>query len=154
MAAPILCASGQSRSRTQRCLLDSAQVLAEFGSGGSGGGVIFVLNTSKRLARQPRRIIQFHFGLITFRIHCGKTRKVINCMVFGASGRDHDSQSQYHLSMQTPGYSKSFKKNADPFLKHLIFGNLKTSKIGNYETCGKDVGRTIPKIRFINSWES
>ena len=38
-------------------------------------GVFFIVNCLKRVAQSLRRIILLHFGLVTFRIHFGKTRK-------------------------------------------------------------------------------
>ena len=36
---------------------------------------IFIVNFEKRVAQKLRRIILLHFGLVTFRIHFGRTRK-------------------------------------------------------------------------------
>ena len=36
---------------------------------------------------------------------------------FGISGRVHDSQNQYYLSLETPGYIKQFKKMQKSFQK-------------------------------------
>ena len=40
------------------------------------------------------RNILFHCGLVTFRIHLGKTREPIIFMGFGPGGHDHDSNKQ------------------------------------------------------------
>ena len=69
-------------------------------------GVIFIVDIIKRIAPKLRRTILLHFGLVTFRFHFGETRKPIIFTVFGLGGRDHDSQNQYHLSLETPGYFK------------------------------------------------
>ena len=43
-------------------------------------------------------------------------------MLFGLGRRDHDSQNQYSLSLETPGYSDKFNKN-------LFGANLTMSEI-------------------------
>ena len=58
-------------------------------------GAIFIVNIIKRIAPKLHRIILLHFGLVTFRIHFGKTLNPLIFMVFGPSGRDHDS----HISL-------------------------------------------------------
>ncbi len=65
--------------------------------------VIFVVNISKRIAGKLRSIIPLRFGLVTFRFHYWKTPKSLIFMIVGPGGRDHDSQNQYHLSLETPG---------------------------------------------------
>ena len=67
---------------------------------------IFMVNILKRIAGKLRRIILLHLGLITFRFHDWKTLKPLFVMVLGPGGRDHDSQNQYYLSLETPGHSK------------------------------------------------
>ena len=67
--------------------------------------VIFNLNIIKRLAKKPRRINLPYFGLVTFRFHFGKTRQPLIFKFFGPSGRYHDSQNQYYLSLDTPEQS-------------------------------------------------
>ena len=47
-----------------------------FGVFGGFGGVIFIVIFEKRLAQQLRRIILLHFGLVSFRIHFGKTENL------------------------------------------------------------------------------
>ena len=67
----------------------------------------------KRLAQKVCRTILLRFGLVAFRFHFEKPRKLLMFMVFGPSGRDHDSQNQLFLTLQTPRYSKQFKKNPE-----------------------------------------
>ena len=77
-------------------------------------GAIFNVNLIQRTAQKLRRIILLHFGQVVFRIHFRRTRKPLISIVFG---RDHDSQNQYYLSLETPEYSKEFKKYPEPFHK-------------------------------------
>ena len=58
----------------------------------------FPVNIIKRIAEQLRRIILLNFGLLTFRFHYERTRV-------------HDSQHQYCLSLETPGYINETKGN-------------------------------------------
>ena len=69
-------------------------------------GAIFSLDMIERLAQNLRRIILLPFGLVTFRIHFRKPPKPFIFIVFVLSGRDHDSQNQYYLSVETPRHSK------------------------------------------------
>ena len=54
-------------------------------------GVIFTVNTIKRIAQKLCMMILLHFRLVSSRIHFEKTRKPFMFMVFGPGGRDHDS---------------------------------------------------------------
>ena len=65
-----------------------------------------MVNIIKRIAGKLRRIILLHFGLVTCRFHYWETLKPFMFMDFGPSGRDHDSQNQYDLSLEAPGHSK------------------------------------------------
>ena len=98
---------------------------------GFGGvwGAILAESCKKRVARKLCRIILLHFGLVTSRIRFGKTRKPIIFMVFGTSGRDHDSQNQLYLILGTPNDSNKFKEDPETFLKNSISGNLTFSEI-------------------------
>ena len=44
-------------------------------------------------ARNLRRIILLHFGLVTFRFDFPKLEKVVVFMFFGPSGHDHEPQT-------------------------------------------------------------
>ena len=81
----------------------------KIGFGGLGGGVwgaIFIVIFKKSVAQKLCRIILLHFGVVTFRIPFGKTRTPFIFMVFGPSGRDHDSQNQLCLITETPNDSR------------------------------------------------
>ena len=68
-------------------------------------------------------------------------------MFFVPGGRYHDSQNQYHSSLETPGYSKEFKKESKSCFRHLIFEKAQKSKfdtVGNFGT----VGPIIPEDSF------
>ena len=80
-------------------------------------GSIFNVNIIRRIAQKFRRIMLLHFGLVTFRIQIGKTRKHVIFMFFGLGGRVHDSQNQYYLSLEIPEYSKKIMKNPNTFYK-------------------------------------
>ena len=71
------------------------------------------------------RIVLFHLGLVTFRIRFRKGREIIIFIVSGFGGRVHDSQNQYHLSVETPGYSKQVKKNPET-LSETYFVEIST----------------------------
>ena len=45
-------------------------------------GTIFIVSFERRVARKLRNIILLHFGLVTFRFHFWKFRKVMSCIVF------------------------------------------------------------------------
>ena len=97
---------------------------------GRSGGVIFIVKFIKRLAQKLRRFILLHFGVVTCRCHFEKTQKVIIFMFFGLGGRVHDSQNQYHLSLETLGYSKIQEQSRIifhkyDFWKYQNFGNRK-----------------------------
>ena len=89
---------------------------------------IFTVNIIRRLTQKLRRIILLQF--VTFRIHLRKDRKKTHHFHdFRISGRAHDSQNQYSLSVETPRYSKYFKK------KRILFGKQYVEKFyfGNSE---------------------
>ena len=67
--------------------------------------------SKKRVARKLRRIILLHFGLVTFRFHFGKTRKVSMFMIFGSNGHVHDSQNQLFLIWETSSLAKLICSN-------------------------------------------
>ena len=68
-------------------------------------------------------------------------------MVFGLGGRDHDSQNELFLTLETPGYFKN-ERNPSSFLKHIMFGNLTILDIENFGK-GGDRLKKIPKIHLI-----
>ena len=113
---------------------------SDFGSGGVLGA-IFIVNIMKRIVQKLCRTILLHFGLVFFRIHFGKTKKVTISMFFGFGGLAHDSPNQCYSSLETPGYSKWFKKNPESFLLNILFGNLRKLKIASFENVGTDWGR-------------
>ena len=82
---------------------------------GGGLGSIFIVNVKKSVAWKLRTIILLHFGLVTFRIHSGRIRKVIIFMFFRLGERVHDSQHQYHLSLEAPNDFKYLKKTRTIF---------------------------------------
>ena len=113
---------GRAKNLSAICFRESAPIFIPFkkadflqkiqdirekiGIWGLGGlGVIFT-NIIGRIARELRRIILFHLGLVTFRFHHWKTPKPLIFMVLGTGGGDHDSRNQYVLSLETPGHSK------------------------------------------------
>ena len=63
-------------------------------------------------------------------------------MVFGPSGRGHDFQNQYDLSLETPEHLKQ------PSKIHLMFANP-LLELSNFAKNGTDGTRQIPKIRLI-----
>ena len=65
-------------------------------------------------------------------------------MVFGPSGRVHDSQNQYYLFLETPEYSKEFNKKQS-FLQEIIFRNLKSLELWK---CRTKAGPKIPEDPF------
>ena len=60
---------------------------------------------NKRCARRKNK------KSVSFVFIFGKCRFVI-LKLFGPSGRDHDFQNQYYLSVEATGYSKEFKKQS------------------------------------------
>ena len=96
-------------------------------------------------ALKLRRFILFRFGLITFRIHLPKD---IIFMIFGSSGRDHDSQNQLFLTLDPPNYFNKYKKNTKSC--SCCVGGGEITDLGNRK-CRKDACREILHIRLISS---
>ena len=78
-------------------------------------GTIWIVNVIIRIARKLHRIILPHSGLVSFRFHHWKYPTSLTFMVLGPGGRDHDSQNQYDLSLETPGHSKESKHKSISF---------------------------------------
>ena len=98
-----------------------------FGVWGRVCGAIFIINfIAQRIGQTLRRIILLHLGLVTFRIHFRKIRKPFIFMVFGPSGRDHDSQNQLYLILGTPRYFNKSEKHTSSLLQIIILGNIKS----------------------------
>ena len=68
-------------------------------------------------------------------------------MVFGPSGRDHDSQNQLFLLCETPRYFKKSNKS-QIISKNISFGNSTILEIETFEFVGKD-GDRQSKIRLF-----
>ena len=62
-------------------------------------------------------------------------------MVFGPGVRDHDSQNQHYLCLETPGYSKPFKTKSESFPTNIMLGSLAISEIVFLEHVGQSVDR-------------
>ena len=58
-----------------------------------------------------------------------KNRTVIIFILFGPSGRDHDSQNQLSIIQDTPNYFRYVNKNHESFLENNMLGNIKKTKI-------------------------
>ena len=101
------------------------------------------------MAQKLRKTVLLRFGLVTFRFHFGKTRKLIIFMVFGPGGRDQDSQNQLFPTLETPNYFKCFKKKQIMF-GHIIFQNLKLLELQRMENIGTDGSRTNLSNKFLN----
>ena len=102
--------------------------------------ILFVISMAhiwKKLARKLHRIILFHFGLVTFRIHFGKDRAVIILMVFGPSGRDHDSQTNYSYLWRHQDTPKNPRTNPNHIQKILFWGHSKSWQIHKLYLFGK-----------------
>ena len=91
-----------------------------FGVWGVWGDIVIV-HCIKRMVQKLSGVILLHFGLIAFRLHFGRIHKVIIFMIFGPSGRDHDSPNQLSLTLDTPNYSKRFRNNPESFLQNIWF---------------------------------
>ena len=89
--------------------------------------VVFIINITKRIAIKLRRIILFHFGLVTLRIHFRKARKLMILMFFGFGGRVHDSQNKLFLSLET---TRDFKKSKK---SEISFNDYNLGKCQNCE---------------------
>ena len=61
-------------------------------------------------------------------------------MVFGPSGRGHDSQNQLIVILETPRYFKKSKKNVKPF-KNILLLEVRKSK--NLKLLKKGVPRIL-----------
>ena len=88
-----------------RFLVDkSRNIRAKLRIWGAGvWGTIFIVNMFTRIAPKLRTIILLRFRLRTFRIQYWRTPKPNIFKVLEPSGRDHDPQNQYYLSLETPG---------------------------------------------------
>ena len=69
-----------------------------------------MVNKWKTIAYKLRRIILLHFGLVTFRFAYWRTQ-TLHFHDFWISGRVPDSQNQYDLSLETPGYLNNQRKS-------------------------------------------
>ena len=71
-------------------------------------------------------------------------------MFFGLGGRVHDSQNQLLIILETPRHIKQFKTRTESIFEKYF---RESQHWGNicFENVGKDRGRTILKIRLINS---
>ena len=67
-------------------------------------------------------------------------------MVFGPSERDHGTQNQFFLILETPKDIEEVTKITNAFLKISIFGNLKILNIASFVFVGEGADQRIPKI--------
>ena len=86
-------------------------------------GAILTLHFPFWIAQKLRRTILLYAGLVTFRFHFLKIRKVLIFMIFGPSGRDHDPQKPLILTLDPPDDSKWFKKIPNRF-KQILCSNI------------------------------
>ena len=70
-------------------------------------------------------------------------------MVFGPSGRDHDSPNEFYLNLGTPRYFKKYRRNTKSFWGSIILGGIKILETMHFFGGGKYGGRKIMEIRFI-----
>ena len=68
-------------------------------------------------------------------------------MIFGPSGRVHDSQNQLFFTLDTPQYFKNYKKIRIMLTRMILVNRI----IFEIVTVGKDACRIILKIRLIYS---
>ena len=113
---------------------------------------MFMVNIWKRASRKLRRIILFHFGLITFRINYGRNRKPIICIISGFS----DVSMTHNTNIMRLWTPEHFKRNPKQILNHyqkVLFGN---TLFGNHisATCWNRRAQKIMKIRLAISWKS
>ena len=86
---------------------------------GGLGGFIFIVHSIERTAGKLRRIALLQFGPVAFRFNYWEPPKTIICVVLGPGGRDHGSQHQYYLSLETPGHAKTIQENPNYFFEAL-----------------------------------
>ena len=109
-------------------------------------GFIFTVNVIKRIAIKLRRIILWHSGVITFRLHYGRDRKPFIVMISGFSDVPMTPKASiiYLWKHQdTPNYARSIRI----IFKTTILENINMLKIHNFETFGKGGARQQMKIR-------
>ena len=117
------------------CYRKSRKIREKLRTWGLGGlEVISFVNIMKRIAQKLRKTILLHFGLVTFRFHYWKTRKVIICMVSGPGGRDHDSPNQLFLIVEAPRLFKRIQEKQITF-KHDCFGKYENLESWNCWKC-------------------
>ena len=63
-------------------------------------------------------------------------------MIFGPSGRGHDSNNQLDLTLDPPTYSTQSKKKYRLFRGNFIFGRVKVLEIENCESSEKTRAET------------
>ena len=98
--------------------------------------------------------ILLHCEQITFRFHFPNIRNILIFMIVGPSGRDHDSENQLYLTLETPTTFKQFKKHLEAFWKtNHVSGNLNISDIGNVFLVRKDACRKQTEDLF-NSYSN
>ena len=122
-----------------------------------GSASPFLLQIKNGKGKKLRRNIKIHGELVTFICHFPRFRKVFIFVILRIRGSVHDPQKPLFLSLDTPDYSKSCKKN--PASESQNLENLGIAKIRN-KRCdfGKSQNlenRTFWKIRvqvrFIHS---
>ena len=64
-----------------------------------------------------------------------------------------ETENQYYLSLEAPGYFKKAKKKHNHLIRHIVM-NLKSLEIKIVEHVGKGVHRKLIKIRLIIFWKS
>ena len=117
--------------------------MSDLGSGGIWGA-IFNVNFDKRVAQKLRRIIMLHFGLVTFRLHFGKTWKVFFFMI--AVERVHVSQNHF-VELLIHQMIPNTQEKPNHLRTYYFEKPLKSWKLNKLKIVG-NVCQQIPKIRF------
>ena len=107
----------------------------------------------KRLAQKLRRIILLLFGLVTFRFHFGKTRKLMIFMVFGFWDVTMTPKTNIICLRRHQDTPINSIKILEIFFKKIIYGNVKSLEMGHFENFGRDRGVPTVRLTFFENLE-
>ena len=105
----------------------------------------------RRGAQTLCRIILLHFGLVTFRINFGKTRKPNMFMMSGFLVVFMTPQINYFKLWTHQITQNNSRTNPKSFLRDIFLGNLKDAEIQHSENVGKGGSRKKHNIRLLFS---
>ena len=104
--------------------------------------IILMVNIWQRMTQTLRISILLHSGLVTFRINFRRIRKPLMSMVFGLSGRDHDSQNQCYFIFGDTKILSNSKSKSQIVSKHIILRSVRMLEIDSFVIVGNGRGKS------------